>query len=143
MTRAEFIRELKESLEGHVPQSVIAENVRYYENYIEERKNTGRTESEIIEELGSPRLIARSIIDAADQGQMGSDVFEETYTENGQEDSWQDDFYEASVRKMKAGCVTAILITMIVMVAVFHIVAFLWPVLVVLLIVYLIWQHFR
>ena len=122
MTQIEFIRELTEALSGQVPQSVIMENVRYYENYIEEGKAAGKTEEEIIQELGSPRLIARTIIDTSEN--TSSDIYEEPQDGDEQESCWQDDSYEASMRKMKAGCVTAVLIAIIVMVAVFHIISF-------------------
>ena len=43
---------LKSELEGRVPYSVIQENLRYYDSYI-------------MESLGGPRIIARTIVDAA------------------------------------------------------------------------------
>ena len=63
MNKDEFIQGLREALSGEVPPAVMRENQRYYENYIRTEMEKGRTESEIMEELGSPRLIARTIID--------------------------------------------------------------------------------
>lgn len=65
MNELEFIRLLKETLDGQVPPSVIRENVRYYEEYISEQKRNGRSVSEVLEELGDPRLIARTIVEAS------------------------------------------------------------------------------
>lgn len=65
MTQYEFVRELELALRGNVSDQVIRENVEYYRSYIREQVAAGRTESEILAELGSPRLIARTIIDTA------------------------------------------------------------------------------
>ena len=56
---------LKSELEGRVPYSVIQENLRYYDSYIMEEAAKGQTEDEVIESLGGPRIIARTRVDAA------------------------------------------------------------------------------
>lgn len=56
---------LKSELEGRVPYSVIQENLRYYDSYIMDEAAKGQTEDEVIESLGGPRIIARTIVDAA------------------------------------------------------------------------------
>ncbi|RGY96557.1 DUF1700 domain-containing protein [Clostridium sp. AM58-1XD] len=68
MDKEEFLRTLGAALSGEVPQHIIQENIRYYDNYITGELSKGRTESEIMNELGGPRLIARTIIDAAEAG---------------------------------------------------------------------------
>lgn len=65
MNELEFIRLLKEALDGEVPPSVIRENIRYYEEYMKDQKRNGRSEAEVLEELGDPRLIARTIVEAS------------------------------------------------------------------------------
>ena len=55
---------LKSELEGRGPYSVIQENLRYYDSYIMEEAARGQTEDEVIESLGGPRIIARTIVDA-------------------------------------------------------------------------------
>lgn len=64
MNRGEFLRGLQEALSGEVPPAVVQENLRYYDNYIRTEEQKGRDESAVLEELGSPRLIARTIIEA-------------------------------------------------------------------------------
>ena len=64
MTKRQFMEELRSSLEGMVSQVVIQENMNYYEDYINEQIRNGKNEQDVLNELGSPRLIARSIIDA-------------------------------------------------------------------------------
>lgn len=38
MTKKEFIRELREALDGIVPSSIVEENAAYYEGYFESQK---------------------------------------------------------------------------------------------------------
>ena len=64
MRKAEFLQELRESLQGEVSAAVIQENVNYYDSYISQEAASGRREEDVIEEIGSPRLIARTIIDS-------------------------------------------------------------------------------
>ncbi|SFQ35669.1 Uncharacterized membrane protein [Lachnospiraceae bacterium XBB1006] len=62
MTRQEFISELRIALQGQVDQATIQDNLNYYETYIMQESRKGRTEQEVLEELGNPRLIAKTII---------------------------------------------------------------------------------
>lgn len=64
MEKQEFITVLSEALQGEVPSDVIRENLDYYRRYIAEETAKGRMEHEVLEELGDPRLIAKTIIDA-------------------------------------------------------------------------------
>ena len=64
MRKTEFLQELKESLEGEVSASIIQSNLNYYDQYITQEATNGRSEEEVIEEIGSPRLIAKTIIDS-------------------------------------------------------------------------------
>lgn len=65
MNREEFLDKLRRALSSTGSQSLISENVEYYKSYIHEELKKGRSESEILEELGDPKLLARSIKDAA------------------------------------------------------------------------------
>lgn len=64
MTSAEFINELKECLSGEVSPQILQENVNYYSQYIISEINAGKSEEQVIQELGPARLIAKTIIDA-------------------------------------------------------------------------------
>lgn len=68
MTKHEFLRRLEEALVNEVEPSVIRENLKYYEEYIGEEVKKGRTEEEVLEELGDPWAIARTISDMAETG---------------------------------------------------------------------------
>ncbi len=61
MNRSEFIKELREALKNNVNEAAVQENVRYYAGYIEDEVKKGRSEKEVIEELGDPWLIAKTI----------------------------------------------------------------------------------
>lgn len=75
MDRVEFLAILRESLEGYIPVADVEENIAFYRNYFEEAQIS---EKKVIEELGDPRLIARTIIQAykASKGPM-ADYYEE------------------------------------------------------------------
>lgn len=64
MTRQGFLAELTASLQGQVPQGVLREQVNFYASYIDTQISCGKTEEAVLEELGDPRLIARTIIDS-------------------------------------------------------------------------------
>ena len=61
MSREEFLRGLEEALAGEVPGSVVRDNLNYYSSYLSQELAKGRTMEEIIEEIGEPRIVARTI----------------------------------------------------------------------------------
>ena len=69
MDKNGFLEKLAVSLAGQVPRAVIEENVRYYDDYITGETKKGTPLREVLESLGDPRLIARSIIDANGGGE--------------------------------------------------------------------------
>ncbi|MDE6627174.1 MAG: DUF1700 domain-containing protein [Lachnospiraceae bacterium] len=79
MTKQEFLEELKNALSGEVSPEAMMDSYRYYSDYIDEGIRHGRPEEEILEELGKPALLARSII-AAQSGERKADL---EYTEDG------------------------------------------------------------
>lgn len=64
MTKEQFIMELEQCLQGEVSAYELSDSLAYYRQYFEDEMHNGKSEEQIIKELGSPRLIARSIIDA-------------------------------------------------------------------------------
>lgn len=61
MRQEEFLNCFQNALEGKVSDSIIQENVNYYRNYINEQIRMGRTEDEVLQALGDPRLRAKTI----------------------------------------------------------------------------------
>lgn len=78
MNKVEFLEKLRETLSGQVPVSVVHENLKYYDAYIKGEVKSGKRESVVISEIGDPRLIAKSIIDATPGAEYGG---HEPYTE--------------------------------------------------------------
>ena len=82
MNRTEFLDALRSQLAGQMQEGKSAAHVRYYEDYIQSQVRGGRPESEVLEELGDPRLIAKTLIDTDD----GKEVYDE-YAGSGYADS--------------------------------------------------------
>ncbi len=62
MKREEFLNQLRQALEGEVSPDIIEQNIRYYDQYISSRPEIG--EEAVLQELGHPRLIAKTIIES-------------------------------------------------------------------------------
>lgn len=84
MTEQEFLDGLRAALGGHLSERAVEEHMRYYEAYINAQIRRGRTESEVLQELGNPRLIARSIIDAGRNAQESAGGGRREYEEDAE-----------------------------------------------------------
>ena len=95
MNRNEFIEELRTALTGEVPNSEVESNITYYTEYIQQRsKENG--EAAVLEELGEPRLIARTIIDTyrLQKGIDHTKYYDDVYSEkNNTDDSNNNSHY--------------------------------------------------
>lgn len=63
MTKAEFLEKLRIELSSGVTPQVMQENLNYYGQYIDDEIRKGRTESEVLAELGDPWILAKTIVD--------------------------------------------------------------------------------
>lgn len=61
MNKQEFIEQLRRSLSPINDYAFVNDTIAYYENYIESQIRMGKTEHEVMQDLGDPRLIAKSI----------------------------------------------------------------------------------
>lgn len=66
MNRDEFLNILDMQLQGGIPSPEIPRHIAYYNDFIDQQLRQGQTESDILEELGDPRLIAKTLIDTED-----------------------------------------------------------------------------
>ena len=66
MSKEEFLDDLRSALSGSVSADVINDNLNYYENFINTEIRKGRSEDEVLDSLGNPRLIAKTVIDTTD-----------------------------------------------------------------------------
>ena len=63
MTKNDFLEKLRLALNGKVSASLVQENMTYYNEYIDAQIHMGRSEQEVMDMLGDPRLIARTIVE--------------------------------------------------------------------------------
>ena len=66
MSKDEFLEKLRKALGNDLAGSIVQENVDYYRQYISDEMAKGRSEADVIAELGDPWAIARNIIDVAE-----------------------------------------------------------------------------
>ena len=71
MNKREYLAKLKEYLSYELPERLVARNIDYYSEYIDTEVSGGKNVSAVLEDLGDPQLIARSIVDAAKSGRDG------------------------------------------------------------------------
>lgn len=65
MNSEEFLQKLKDALVGKVSDQTIQENVSYYRSYISKQISTGISETQVLESLGDPRLLAKTIVQSS------------------------------------------------------------------------------
>ncbi len=84
MNKEEFLRELEEALAGDVPEAVIRDNVSYYGSYLTQEMAKGRSVEEIVDEIGEPFIIAKTIIEHCEaSGECPGDGGYESAQESG------------------------------------------------------------
>ncbi|MDF2844131.1 MAG: putative rane protein [Herbinix sp.] len=87
MNKKEFLDVLRQTLAGEVSSSTIDQNLQYYNQYISSRGI--ENEEKVIEELGDPRLIAKTIIltdkSAKQKGQFRENESQRSYYEDGED----------------------------------------------------------
>ena len=134
MNRIEFLDILRQQLNGKMHDGKIAAHIRYYEDYIQSQVRNGRTEKEVLEELGDPRLIARTLL-ATDNGQSVAEEYS-TYAGSNRETEatggkkvhvWRLDTWYSKL--------IGILIVLILVLFVFHILVVVIPFFVVLAVI--------
>lgn len=84
MNKGEFLEGLRERLSGEIPEYKVREHLRYYDNYLSGEIQAGKTEEEAVQALGNPYLIAKTILDMEEQEEPA----EETTEEETQESSY-------------------------------------------------------
>ena len=65
MNTEHFIDTLRRALYGKIGDYTLQDHIRYYEDYIRQEMGKGRTEQEVLQELGDPRLLARTIVETS------------------------------------------------------------------------------
>lgn len=89
---------LRSQLAGQMQEGKAAAHIRYYEDYIQSQVRGGRSEQEVLQELGDPHLIAKTLIDTDDgstqedygeYSSYGSSYGNETELPHQQEKRWK------------------------------------------------------
>ncbi len=80
MSKREFLEKLKAALMTRVSAQAVADNINYYEDYINTQVRMGKSEKEVVQTLGDPWILAKSIGDAAER--QGSSERKEEYYQN-------------------------------------------------------------
>lgn len=124
MTKQEFLDELRLALTGRVSSSEVTDSVNYYEEFVATRVRSGQPEDEVLENLGDPRLIARSIIDvqkAAGQERSQKESYGEAYD--------TDEERQLPKKRIPGWLITIIIILVVIFVigTIFSILSFLLP----------------
>lgn len=143
MNKTEFIEKLQRALAGGLNSSQVADNVRYYQEYIDAEVRKGRREEEVLAQLGDPRLLAKSIIEANKRAgtSYGSNrVYDEEAAETWQ--NWDAEDEQPHVKNvMLPGWLIMLIATVIVIVAIGLVTSLLYlfgPIIIAVLIVVLI-----
>ncbi len=84
MTKQEFLEGLRKYLSGSLDYSQVNGHLRYYAEYIDSQIRQGKGEEQVMEELGDPRLIAKTLA-----GMEGADSSREEYRDEYIEDERQ------------------------------------------------------
>ena len=144
MTKEEFLYELKKELSALDSAEAMAYNLRYYSDYIDAEIAKGRSEQEVLDELGNPRWLVNSIKESGDYGRV-QDIIEgplENIRSNDEEDNQT--MHTIRIEGMKARIlgVAILAIFLLFLVAIFYILGkifvFLLPVLIPILLICLI-----
>ena len=142
MTKQEFLESLERHLRGQIPEAQVLENIEYYRNYIEREINAGRSEGEILDSLGDPWLIAKTLIDSVKRNSYGKQVVDEY-------DSQEDPQEEIHLKNIKLDLTTwygklgVIVIAILVIILLFTIMSILIPIVICLAIISFIIKFFR
>lgn len=95
MTKSEFLDILRSSLNGELPIDKVNENINYYDQYITLNISKGKSDEEVFNELGEPRLIAKTIIDTykiSKSYQYKKDSHTTNYENNSYESNYKNTF---------------------------------------------------
>ena len=100
MTKKEFLQTLQSQLQGELSQAQIAGYIHYYDEYISETTASGKTEEEVMDELGSPVFIAKTLLDTAEisgnqeSGGYGQNVYD---AEAENDDAWDNGYFQGKM----------------------------------------------
>ncbi len=149
MTKSEFLEKLRQALANDLTDSEVQGHVSYYAGYIDEEVSKGRSETEVVEELGDPWTISRNIVGMKDIGETigsGSDTGHPEYTYDEDEGYSQVHTHSFALDtwwKKVAAMLIAVCAFILVMTIVGGLLSILAPIIIPVLLVLLLVQVFR
>jgi uncharacterized membrane protein len=132
MNRQAFIDTLRRALYGKIADPLLDDHIRYYDGYFTQEMAKGRSETEILEELGDPKLIAKTILEASQNQNTYSEYT--VINEDGQPE--ENDMQIHQIEGWKAALIiTAVLaVILLISIIVFRVIVFLLPLLIVVVV---------
>jgi len=82
-----FLEELESYLKTELSDALVRYHLDYYRNYIEMEVEDGKSEFEVIEALGSPRVIGKNIILTQHMNNDTKTVYTQSYDESKEENN--------------------------------------------------------
>ncbi|MCM1024812.1 MAG: DUF1700 domain-containing protein [Roseburia sp.] len=135
MEKQEFLDKLRMALSGRLASETVADTVRYYEDYINTETRMGREEREVMDSLGDPRLIARTIIET--KGGQGGSVYAE------ESERAEDKPQQYRTVPGWVWLVLVVILVVLVISAVFRFLSAFWPLIAVMAVVLFLVKLFR
>lgn len=145
MDRTEFMDRLQRALAGGVNSSQVAENVRYYQDYIDTEIRKGRSEADVLSGLGDPRLLAKSIIEANKRAGYVEGT-NQNFDEERQEDSVREGARASGAAVRMPGWLIILIVTVVALLiigVIFSVISLLAPIIIPVLIVVLLYNFIR
>ena len=81
MNRSDFLMQLREALENEMSAGEVQENVDFYNRYIQEELDAGKSEEEVMDMLGDPWAIAKTVLMSSGMGRNGGEAVYEDVEE--------------------------------------------------------------
>lgn len=121
MKKDEFLSVLRASLEGKIDNGTLTSQLDFYSEYISQNALDGKTEEDVIEEIGDPRLIAKTIISSEHAGRQDdfsyryqdSDINQGVYSDETYEEPRRAKWYNKWM--YMGGCLASIIIFLIIL----------------------------
>lgn len=85
MNKSEFLDALKNKLQEELSEPQVNDHLCYYEQYILQEIQSGKSEDDVIASLGDPLLLARTILETP-QSSTSRGSHSGVYTESSQEE---------------------------------------------------------
>lgn len=92
MNKQEFLDRLRMALNGRITPGQVTDNINYYSDYIDAQMRAGKSEEEVLKELGDPRLIAKTIISTSGGSEMYGQGYQDRASGYYQEEAYQDTY---------------------------------------------------